>query len=311
MGHLEVQALEEREELFAALDEVTENHMTLKEHLEEARAINHEKMLEREEAEAECKEMEAEITQQNKIQSSIRQETYLLKKSANELKDQIANQSVALRELQAEERQLSKEVVHSPDRIKVDLMQATQRLEGVKKSIVERQDERALVQKQAGHTALAEENVKDIIEVMEGMESRVQEYELIVEDLDDVQNKLDGMEHDLEGKRGERESQERQLEAVEKRKADTISMLTKALQTSQNDLDTAVNRLGMVESERLDGISQIEASEKSTEELKVHIEKERRKAEEEIASRIASFQKFEKAYQAKEQPLGSQLGYLG
>lgn len=47
----------QREELFAALDEVTENHMTLKEHLEEARAINHEKMLEREEAEAECKEV--------------------------------------------------------------------------------------------------------------------------------------------------------------------------------------------------------------------------------------------------------------
>lgn len=39
------------------MDEVTENHMTLKENLEEARAINHEKMLQREEAEAECKEV--------------------------------------------------------------------------------------------------------------------------------------------------------------------------------------------------------------------------------------------------------------
>lgn len=47
----------QREELFAALDEVTENHMTLKDNLEEARAINHEKMLEKEEAEAECKEV--------------------------------------------------------------------------------------------------------------------------------------------------------------------------------------------------------------------------------------------------------------
>ena len=48
---------QKREELFAALDEVTENHMTLKDHLEEARAMNHEKMIEREEAEAECKEV--------------------------------------------------------------------------------------------------------------------------------------------------------------------------------------------------------------------------------------------------------------
>ena len=47
--------------MFAALDEVTENNMTLKEQLEEARAINHEKMLEREEAEAECKEVSSLI----------------------------------------------------------------------------------------------------------------------------------------------------------------------------------------------------------------------------------------------------------
>ena len=78
--------------------------------------------------------MEAEIAQQNKIQASIRQETYLLKKSANELKDQIANMAIALRELQSEERQLSKEVVHSPDRIKVDLARVSENLEKVKKS---------------------------------------------------------------------------------------------------------------------------------------------------------------------------------
>ena len=35
--------------------------MTLKDHLEEARAINHEKMIEREEAEAECKEVRYNI----------------------------------------------------------------------------------------------------------------------------------------------------------------------------------------------------------------------------------------------------------
>ena len=87
--------------------------------------------------------MEAEIAQQNKIQSSIRQETYLLKKSANELKDQIANLSIALRELQAEERRLSKEVVGSPDRIKADLAAAVRTLEGVKGAVVEKRRARA------------------------------------------------------------------------------------------------------------------------------------------------------------------------
>lgn len=158
--------------------------------------------------------MEGEIAQQNKIQASIRQETYLLKKSANELKDQIANLSIALREVQAEERQLSKAIVHSPDRIKVELADATRKLEMVKKSIVDTQRERTLVQQKAEHTTSAEESVKRIMSVMEDMETRVQEYELVVEDLEDVQNKLEGMEHVLEGKTAEKDSQGRQLKAV-------------------------------------------------------------------------------------------------
>ena len=158
--------------------------------------------------------MEAEIAQQNKIQSSIRQETYLLKKSANELKDQIANLSIALRELQAEERQLSKEVVHSPDRIKVDLAEALQKLEGMKTTILAKQRERTLVHKQVEHTTLAEESVKEIMMVMEKMETKVQEYEIVVEDCDDVKNRLEEMERDLEEKRGKMEEQERQLEVV-------------------------------------------------------------------------------------------------
>ena len=97
------------------------------------------------------------------------------------------------------------------------------------------------------------------------------------------------------------------IRTVEKRKADTISMLTRALQTSQNDLDTAVNQLGVVESERLEGIDRIESSEQRVDEIKSRIEREKKNAEEEIAKRIASFQKFEKMYWDKEHVLQSSL----
>jgi hypothetical protein len=48
---------QQREDLFAALDEVTEIHMSLKDELEEARAAHDRGMVERAEAEAECKEV--------------------------------------------------------------------------------------------------------------------------------------------------------------------------------------------------------------------------------------------------------------
>ena len=166
--------------------------------------------------------MEAEIAQQNKIQASIRQETYLLKKSANELQDQIANLSIALRELKAEERRLSKEVVHTPDRIRSDLAEATRRLECVRRSISDAQAERASVQKRAEHASMAEDVAGRIAAVMEGMDTAVQDYEMAAEDLENAQSTLERMERDMEGKMEEKESQERKLDAAGK--LSTVSM---------------------------------------------------------------------------------------
>ena len=161
-------------------------------------------------------QMEAEIAQQNKIQASIRQETYLLKKSANELQDQIANLSIALRELKAEERRLSKEVVHTPDRIRSDLAEATRRFECVRRSISDAQAERASVQKRAEHASMAEDVAGRIAAVMEGMDTAVQDYEMAAEDLENAQSTLEKMERDKEGTMEEKESQERKLDAAGK-----------------------------------------------------------------------------------------------
>ena len=65
--------------------------------------------------------------------------------------------------------------------------------------------------------------------------------------------------------------------------------------------------MGIVESERLDGITQVEASEKNVEEAKANIDEEKKEVNEEIAKKIMSFQKFEKDYWRKEEPLHSQL----
>jgi hypothetical protein len=159
-------------------------------------------------------QMEAEIAQQNKIQASIRQETYLLKKSANELQDQIVNLTIALRELRAEDRRLSREVVHSPDRIRSELAEATLGLEGVRRAISDAQAERADVQKRAEHAGTAEEVAGRIAAVMEGMDAAVQDYEIAAEDLEDAQGTLDRMERDKERTMEEKESQERELEAA-------------------------------------------------------------------------------------------------
>lgn len=155
--------------------------------------------------------MEAEIAQQNKVQSSIRQENHLLQKSANELKDQIANLSIALRELQAEERQLNKEVVHSPDRIKESVKKAEKDLEDVKALIGEKEQERSTIGRKIQNMVHGEECVKAALEAMEDLDENIQEYEVAVEDVQDMRVKVEEVEIRLEKKKAEIQDKEEEF----------------------------------------------------------------------------------------------------
>ena len=156
--------------------------------------------------------MEGEIAQQNKIQASIRQETYRLKKSANELQDQIANISIALRELKAEERKLNKEVVHSPDRVRMDLADATRKLERTRRDVSNAQSERTLYQRRIDHASVAEEGVGRISTIMEGMDVAMQDFEMAVEDMERARDTSKKMEEDEERAMEERTLHERMLD---------------------------------------------------------------------------------------------------
>lgn len=158
--------------------------------------------------------MEAEIAQQNKIQSSIRQQNHLLQKTASELKDQVANLSIALRELQAEERQLNKEVVHSPDRIKADVHKIEKELEEVKRLIAKKEEERNLLAKMLKNSVKGEECVKRSIEAMEDMDEKVQQYEIAAEDADDLNANVDKIESSLEKKRSKKEELDVDIRAI-------------------------------------------------------------------------------------------------
>jgi DNA repair exonuclease SbcCD ATPase subunit len=290
--------------------------------------------------------MEADIAQQNRKQASIRQETYILKKNANELKDQIANLSISLRELQATERQLSKEVVDSPDRIKFELETAHSKLDKVKQSIEQTETERKVIQLKISHVMTAEGDTRRVMHLMDEMEVKVQEYEVVEEDLEDIQRRLEGAEHRLEERTKEKEVQEKKLQVVgksllhhslilikhccffhytlhcvciltsicvcctfvandaihsEKRKVETSKMLTKTLHQTQNEVQHATHKLDEVEKDRSDGFERIEKSQRRVQELETCLEKERKRAMDVVNRRIASFQKFDKAYWEREQ----------
>jgi hypothetical protein len=83
---------------------------------------------------------------------------------------------------------------------------------------------------------------------------------------------------------------------TEKRKVETSKMLTKALHQSQKEVQLANNKLGEVEKDRSDGFARIEESQRRVQELETRMDEERKRAMDVVNSRIASFRRFEKAF---------------
>ena len=323
MAHLKYQACDEREELYAALDEVTMQHMSIEGRLVDARSVHLERVNLRAEAEIECKEMECEIAQQNKIQVSLRQETYMLKKAANALQDEVANMELALREVKAEERILRKEVVSSPDQIRIDLADASSRLHEVKRRIVERVNDKALVQKRIDNANIAlddgggkekesgggssSSSMTRILHTLDTLDMSVQDYEMAREDMENANHTLAAMEVDKGRILSERVHQQTKLDMIEKQKVDSLTQLGNTLRAVQNELTTATTKLGAVESELVDGMKKIDVCvERNTKlETMIHAEKERSEAN--IVQLVTSFHKFEESYLTKEEKLHSSL----
>jgi len=318
--------LSEREEMFNALDEVMDDHEALKQHLGEAKNLNHEKQLEQEEAEAECKEMEMELAQQNKIQASIRQETLVLKKNANQLKDEIDTLSITLRELQAEERQFSAKVVHSPEKIKMELAEANKELENVKKMMVENDDKRKSLQMDIERLIENDKSVENAFRAVVGSDERMQKYEVVVEDREGIENELEFAEGSLNDMMKQQDEHSKQVDLAgeiifilisslvfiflannyynspftERNRINLTTKLKNELENAEREHSEAFEKLGIVEGEMLDRIAKIEDSQKRVEEIETNIKEEKLMENEWIADKIESFRKFEKSYQEKE-----------
>ena len=123
---------EQRDELLSGMMEVNDENEMLSAQSEQAKIETENRRRKVEEVENDCFELETEISQQNKLQASIRQESTDLKKKANELKDKIATAALALQEVEAEERKLSPQVVKDPDGIKNEILELKKSLDAAK-----------------------------------------------------------------------------------------------------------------------------------------------------------------------------------
>ena len=107
--------------MLSTLDELNEENLELKKQLEFTEDESQFKSQEMQQVVDECQELELEIARNNQLQTTAREEGAALKKTATDLKDELATATWGLEEAEAEEERLRAQVVSSPDRRKAEM----------------------------------------------------------------------------------------------------------------------------------------------------------------------------------------------
>ncbi|GMI40714.1 hypothetical protein TeGR_g7362, partial [Tetraparma gracilis] len=140
-----------REELGEKMNQIQEDNAQLNEQLEQLKK----------------QEIEGKIGALNKQQAAIRHESGELKKRANDLKDRNATISLAIQEGAAEEKKLNGQVVSSPDRVRREMSNATERLEAERKESLQIERD---AQKVKAAAANASRSAKDVAKAVQAAE---------------------------------------------------------------------------------------------------------------------------------------------
>jgi kinetochore protein Nuf2 len=291
--------MEPRNEIVNALQEVHNEHELLVEQLQKTQLESSVKMDEIDSVVRACQDLESEIAKSNKVQASKREEAAVLKREVNDLKDQLASTNWALQEAQAEEAQLSGQIVSSPSRRKGDLAAKEVELDYEKEEGRKLESE---IEKTTAENARLEQNIqvlKNLIGLQKVILQEAQKNKKAINEIQETEKKISTNRHEIEEVHERTEIAERNLLRAEEKLQQTRKQAKMQMDAAHDRLDIAKEQLLVVEQERRDGMARVEDGEAEVRELEEKMKAEQEQNEQEIASLIAEYQETERAFLAR------------
>jgi hypothetical protein len=283
------------------LDDVNAEHAELVEQEQQVIRASKEQFRELEIMMRECEELEIEISRNNKLQAAARDEANLLKKTANELKDQVATAVWALQEAEAEEEKLRMQIVTSPDRRKSEMLVRKERLTKVKDECSELE---TLIQNCKTKVA----NATRALQELEATNS-------VLDDLQEQANANTELVRKTEETRKRLQAAQKKSELVDKQMEETSWQLARSEETIahqrkqhklqmdavQETLDEAKQILLRVERERREAMARIDAGEAEVRAIAAALDEERAQNDAEIQAMLEEYKAVEAAYLKRNQ----------
>uniref|UniRef100_A0A7S2XTJ4 Kinetochore protein Nuf2 n=1 Tax=Attheya septentrionalis TaxID=420275 RepID=A0A7S2XTJ4_9STRA len=295
---LETYALlqQDRNDVSVALQQAAEENELLTNQLEESKEEDSERLQQMDEVENDCAEIEGEIAQQNKVQTSIRQQSTELKKKANDLKDKIATAALALQEAIAEERMLSSKIVVSPETIQVELQKASRLLEVEKGECKIAEQGAELASTKVSNVIQAQKDIEIVRKVLG--EVKIEENKLtnIEYEVRSSKKSVEQKQRELDELVEIKETLEREINRIDDKIAHVRKQGKARMDAAADAVEGAKQDLLIVEREKREGMALIEQSEAELLAKQTDFEREQHKTNEEIEEMVGAFRGLEKAF---------------
>jgi hypothetical protein len=287
--------------LIQALDDVNAENAELQEQEQQVIRESKEQFHELEQVMRECEELEVEISRNNKLQAAARDEASLLKKTANDLKDQVATAVWALQESEAEEEKLRSLIVSSPDRRKSELMVRKERLMKVKDECTQLETSIQTCKTKIANASRVLNELDKTNSILEDLQEQADSYIELVRKTEEARKRYQSVQK-------KNESVEKQIEEISwqlVRSEESIAHQRKQhklqMDAVHEALEEAKSVLLRVERERREGIARIEAGEAEVQAIAAVMDEERVQNDAEIHAMIDEYKVVEAAFLKRNQ----------
>ena len=190
------------------MDDVNAENAELQEQEQQVIRASKEQFHELEGIMRECEELELEISRNNKLQAAARDEANQLKKTANDLKDQVATAVWALQEAEAEEEKLRLQIVSSPDRRKSELAVRTDRLRKIKDDCTNLDTSIQACKTRVANAIHALQELEKTNSILENLQEQAQAYTELLRKTEETRKRFQTIQK-------KNEAVEKQIEEIE------------------------------------------------------------------------------------------------
>ena len=238
-----------REVLVDQLNQLREKNETLNNRLSLLREQTKEETSIINALESECREIETTIGTLNQTQNRLKEETTQLKTSSAELKESIATKTQQQEELTVQRKQLSLQIVSSPEKFRKQIVEVGQQLQGEQK-------EAKLSEKKVRELTTWLANVDESNEAVGAANEAVLELRQEVDRQKAVMGELDAQRQSIAAERAalsELEQNAHQLQRAAGRAEEKLQHLKKQISARAQDNQMAVDDLHrqLIEAEAL------------------------------------------------------------